>query len=358
MNWRIGCLVALATSACQEPPRKPPTGPRPVRAVAVSEAVLGGAAQFSATIQAKDASQLSFRVGGTVTKVGVKRGDTVKKGQLLARLDERDLKVQLSQAQANASSARAQRDLAKRTLQRTEKMFESGAATRSAYDNAKGQLSAAQAQLSAAGQAARQARNSLQYGKLIAPFAGVVNMAKVKVGESVQPGAPVFVISKGGALEVQLGVPENVVSQLKAGRAATVVVPALDKSDRPGKITEVGFAPEGNTYPVAIALDTPDAALRPGMVATVRFELGERKSTLTLPSNAVGNDAKTHFVYALVKAGDAYTVKRKAVELGPLKGDRFPVVKGVAAGELVATAGLSRLVDGMTVRLLPAEAKR
>jgi RND family efflux transporter MFP subunit len=352
---RLALLVGLI-AGCAQPPPAAPSRPRPVRVALIASADTSTGADFSANIRAQDASQLSFRVNGTLTKVKVKRGDTVKKGQLLASLDESDIKVQLAQAQANASSARSQRDQARSSLRRVEKLYASGAATRSDYDNAKAQLRTAGSQYSASNQAAKQARNSLKYAQLKAPFGGVVNTVNVRVGETVGPGAPVLVISRGGQLEVNFGVPEGMVSNITAGQKVTVVVPALDEKKRPGTVSEVGFAPERNTYPVAVVLDAPDPALRPGMAAKVRFKFGEGETHLVVPVAAVGNEKASNFVFVIEGEGEVRTVHKRAIEVGELSGEAFVLEKGLKAGDQVATAGLSSLVDGMQVRLLKPEA--
>lgn len=344
-------ILLLGAVGCSEPPPKAKQ-PRPVRYATLASASADQARSFPATVQARDATQLSFRVGGNLAKLDVTRGAEVKKGQLLGELDGSDFQVALAQAQASYESARTQRDVAQSTFNRTERLFEGGSSSLAEYENAKGQIRSAQAQLSAASQQVKQAKNQLQYTKLLAPFDGIVNEVAVKSGEQLGPGQTVAVVSKGGELEVQVGVPEGMISSIKKGTGAVVTVSALSSDELAGTVREVGFASASSTYPVRITLSNPVADLRPGMAAEASFVLEQKAAALAVPVSAVANAETSNYVFKLVESGDHYQVQRTDVVLGPLLESEFEVKTGLATGDKVATAGLSILVDGMKVRLL------
>lgn len=345
-------LIVVAAGCAKETPSVQKK-PRPVRFDIVGSGGVDDARAFSATIQSRDATPISFRVGGTLARLPVKMGDTVKKGQLIAELDASDYKVALAQAQANWQNAKTQVDVASSAFRRVETLYEAGSSSLSDYENARGQLKSARAQLSASGQAVKQAKNQIEYCRLVAPFDGVVESVAVKNGEQVGAARAVAVVSRGGEIEVNVGVPEGVVARIKVGTAATVQVAALGGDALAGKVREVGFATAASTYPVRIELADPPATLRPGMAATAEFELGTRKAALTIPVTAVGNEEKSSYVFFLEPAGgDVFTARKRPVDVGELIGNRFEVKKGVVAGDKIATAGLSKLVDGMQVRLL------
>lgn len=358
MTARLMLIASLAVAVACEKDKQPPRKPRPVRYASVGAGSAGDARVFPATVQARDATQLSFRVGGSLAELVVEKGQTVKKGQLIGRLDASDFEVALAQAQANYQNAKTQRDVARSSFARVERLYEAGSASLSDYESAKGQLKSAEAQLSAAGQQVKQARNQSDYATLESPFDGVVNDVPVKQAQMIQAGQPVAVISKGGELEVSVGVPENMASRIKPGGAAEVTISALGGKSFAGQVREVGFAKESSTYPVRIQLAEPPAELRPGMAADARFELGVKSAALVVPVNAVANAESGSYVFVLEEAGDHHVARRRDVELGELLGSGFPVTRGLAAGDKVATAGLANLVDGMAVRLLDAETKQ
>lgn len=346
-------IVSLALVACAKDSPPPNTRARPVKYAVVGTAGTSGSRTVSGSIIARDATQLSFRVGGNLSVLNVKMGDVVEKGQLIGKLDDSDYKVTLSQSQANYQSAKTQRDTAQSSFSRVERLFEAGSSTQAEYEAKKGNLQAAQAQLAASGQAVKQARNQREYAVLRTPFAGVINTVSGKVGERVNPGQAVVIVSRGGELELAVGIPEVIVSAVKVGTKASVKVSALGDDAYPASIREVGFASESSTYPARVALDEPIAALRPGMAASAIFDLGTKTAELSIPTSGVANAEDGSFVYVLQpKSGEEYTITRRPVKIGELMGDAFEITEGVKAGERVAIAGLANLVDGMTVRLL------
>ena len=308
---------------------------------------------FAGSVQARDATSLSFRVAGNLAKLHVKMGDHVKQGTLIGQLDQGDYKVALSQSRANYQNAVTVRDTAQSAFRRVEKLYEAGSASQSDYESAQGQLRSAQAQLAAAGQQVKQARNQLSYTELRAPFDGIINSVPVKAGELLSAGQTTAILSKGGELEATVGVPEGIVSRIKTGSSVEVTVSAISAEKLKGKVREVGFASENSTYPIRITFNKPPASLRPGMAAQVRFTLGTSKAGLKVPVSAVGNDANGTYVFFLEQAKEnLFTVRKRTVVVGKLRGNWFELQKGLQVGDKVAIAGLANLVDGMTVRLL------
>ncbi|MBL4634220.1 MAG: efflux RND transporter periplasmic adaptor subunit, partial [Kofleriaceae bacterium] len=211
---RATLLLAMSfcIMACSKSTEKPTAKLRPVKYATVGASGVSVAPAISGSIIARDATLLSFRVGGTLAVLNVKMGDTVKKGQLIGKLDDSDYAVALSQAQANFQSAKSQRDAAQNTFNRVERLFESGTSSQADYEGARSTLQAAKAQQSAASQVVKQARNQQGYAVLKSPFAGVVNSVSSKQGESVAAGQPIIIVSRGGELEVSVGIPADMVS--------------------------------------------------------------------------------------------------------------------------------------------------
>ena len=370
--FAAGLFIAVFLSGCEREQKPVVKKPRPVRYAKITTGGASGLKSFSASVQAGDTTQLSFRVGGTLAKVAYKRGDKVARGKLIGALDDTDYKVQVAQARAQRQSARTRRDAARTTLNRIEKLYESNSASLSDFQNAKTQLRAAEAELSAAGQQVTAARNQLGYTKLTAPFTGVLQQVAGHAGEAVGPGQVIAVLSKGDQLEVKASLPEAFIARIKVGTPVVVTITALADRQFKGTASEVAFASEGAAaYPVIVALDETDEAIRPGMAATVTFDLESGPEILRVPVSAVGNEESGNFVLLLEPraqtapgatvpddpnspgaAAQTYVVRKQTVTLGSLSGEFYPVEDGLAEGSLVATAGLSLLLDGMVVRLL------
>tara|TARA_R110002096_G_scaffold436100_1_gene667714 strand:- start:81998 stop:83149 length:1152 start_codon:yes stop_codon:yes gene_type:complete len=352
---KFALAAILLAAACGSKDAKPTEATtRPVRYAIVAPASADLAREFTAVLQSEDATQLSFRVGGPLTELKIKTGDSVAQGQRLASLDTSDLKVAVAQAKANWSGANNQRNVAKSAFERIEKLYVAGSATRADYDAAKGQLQSAGSQAQAASQQVKQAANQLTYAIMKAPFSGVINSVSVEKGESVRVGDVVAVLSRGVELEVRVLVPEGVIGKIKVGAKSIVSVSTADAATLTATVTEVSFAAENATYPVILKLEETPEGLRPGMAATARFDFGQEAESLVVPSTSVGNEEKGTFVFVVQAKGDGFVAKKREIQVGELFDQSFAIESGLEAGEKVATAGVSLLVDGMAVELLDA----
>ena len=126
-----------------------------------------------------------------------------------------------------------------------------------------------------------------------------------------------------------------------------------------GHVSEISYATQGGTtYPTTVKLDEENPAIRPGMAATVSFNFGHdhdeaEHEKVVAPMNAVGEDQNGNFVFILQKEGEgSYKVVKTAVKVGDMDEDGFEIMDGLKEGDYIATAGLSSLLDGMTVKLL------
>lgn len=358
----IGCGGAEVNTVTEAPLR-------PVRSQVIGYSAQAGVHTYSGVAQADKQSKLSFRVSGTVSGLKVKLGDVVRKGQVIATIAPLDYSIQAEQANAstkgamaNLESANTQLINARSSYQRIEKLYESNSASlsdfeqaKSAYESAQASYDAASTQVTSSEKQLQSARNQVNYTRLVAPFSGVITALNTEVNELVGSGAPVAELSSVSNPEVRIGIPENFISSIKRGEMVDIVFPVLPNKVYAGKVSEISFATGGSpTYPAIIAINTPSQTIRPGMAATVTFkQKASGDATLTCPVKALGKDTEGTFVFVLEKStGERYTVRRHAVEVGTLLPDGFAVKTGLTKGQLVATAGLKSLLDGMQVRLM------
>lgn len=341
---------------------------RPVRYGTVMPSSGVGGQSFSGTTQASIEAKLSFKVGGTINRLSVKVGDVVRKGQVIASLDARDYSVQQEQAKAQLKSAETQIKSAeaqllnsKSTYDRIEKLYENNSVSLSEFEQAKTALEASQASFEAAKAQASvsqaqvaSATNQVDYSRLVAPFAGVISSVNVEANELVGSGMIIASLTATTKPEVRVGVPEVYISKIKKGQKVNIRFSVLTDQLFPGTVSEVGFSNNsGSTYPVIIQIDEAGDAIRPGMAATVSFgEDGTAgKSSLVAPVQSVGEGANGHFVFLLKKMDKAYVVKKQSITIGQLLSNGFEITEGLSEGDLVATAGLNSLLDGMKVSL-------
>jgi multidrug efflux system membrane fusion protein len=351
-----GLILGAALAGCREEPEVVEAPTRPVR---YQKVVTAGAARersFAGVAKAGVESLLSFRVRGPVEVLAVKVGDVVKKGQLIARIDASDYRLQVQQARATLAQAEAQERNSRASYDRVRRLYETNNASKSDFDAARAAFESAQAQVEAARQQLALANRQLAYTRLEAPAAGSIASTDVEVGENVLAGQRVALLSGGDDIEVEVGVPEVLIARISKGQLVTVTLDALPGTDLDGVVTEVGVAAVGGatTYPVTIRLLGDMSKVRPGMAAEVRFQFPQAETSYVIvPSFSVRSDRDGPFVFVVEPSGgELGAVRRRPVKIGDVTTGGIEILEGLENGELLVTAGVSRLRDGQEVRVL------
>lgn len=356
--FALGLLISVLLAAgCRQEAAVPPAEViRPVRYEVVVAAGGGQERTFVGTAQAGLESKLSFKVAGTVERLAVKVGERVKKGQLLASLDARDYELQVQQADAALAQASAEERNAARNYDRVRQLYENNNASRNDLDGARAGAESAGAAVQSAARQLELARRQLSYTRLTTPFDCAVASVDVEERENVRAGQTVVRVNCGDQPEVEVAVPESLITQIRPGDEVTVRFDALPGRSFAAAVNEVGIATgrSTTTYPVTVGLREADPAILPGMAAEVVFHLdrgAETGGVLVAPA-AVGEDRDGRFVFVVEATGEGLAVAhRRPVTVGELRGDHLTVLDGLAPGEKVVTAGVSRITDGQTVRL-------
>ena len=358
-RWLLPALLLLPilVLGCGEEPETEEAVIRPVRWLEVTQAAEYRQRSFTGTARAGLESRLSFRLPGTVESVSVSVGDEVDRGEEIAHLDSTDAKLRVRQAEASVDQAVAAKRRAEADYERVRGLYENDNAAKADLDAARAQAESSRSQVEAARQALALANRELAYTRLRAPVAGDIASMQVEAGENVQVGQAVALLTSGNQPEVEVGMPELLIADVREGDAVEVSFDALPDATWSATVTEVGVAATGSTYPVKVRLDADDAQIRSGMAATVSFRFARPAvdgRRIVLPPVAVGEDREGRFVFVLEPAGgdDLWTAKRRGVTVGHLTPDGLEVLDGVEVGERVVTAGLRRVREGQTVRLL------
>lgn len=351
---RVGIVTILLTSCGAEEETEAIL--RPVRYERVYATGGSRVRAFSGTAQAGVESRLSFKVAGTIRRLAVQVGDSVRPRQLLAELDPEDYQLEVQRAEAALAQARAQARNAEVTYERTRLMYENNTAAKSDLDAARAAYESADATVSAAERGLELARLQLSYTRLTAPVAGAVAAVNVEANENVTPGQGVVLLTSGSRLEVEVAVPEVLIAQVREGDTASVTFSSLPGREFTAVVTEVGVAATetGSTYPVTVLLDETDPDIRSGMAAEVGFRFGAQgeRELYLVPAMAVGEDREGRFVFVVepTQAGQG-VIHRRPVEIGELTPDGLEILSGLSDGDRVVSAGVSKIEDGMQVRL-------
>ncbi len=349
---RIALVLALAIpiAACREEPVAEQTV-RPVKAVVVQEQSGDVVRSFSGDLRARIESTLGFRVPGKIVERRVNIGDEVKAGQIIARLDDKDLVLSENSANAAVLSAKSRLAVANDALGRAEKLQPKGYTPEAVVDQRRLEADAAKAALEEAEAQARQAANSSGYAVLKADKAGIVTRVEAQAGQVVAAGTPVISLAEAGEIEVAFSVPEQDVTQISVGQDADLKFWADGDIKSQGKIREIARQadPGSRTYAVRIAVPNPPAASRLGMTVTATLSLRPGAPHMSLPLAALtridGHDA----VYVADRASSL--VKPRTVQIGGVEADGVKVLSGLKTGEVVVTGGVQFLSEGMQVRL-------
>lgn len=309
---------------------------------------------FNGTSQSGSKTNLSFRANGLITKLSVKVGDRVKKGQLLAELDKKDIALNYEKAKASKKNARIQLDNARSSLDRMKLLYQSNSISLAEYEQAKNAFSNAQSNFETAKRSMDLQGSQFSYAKITAPTNGVISVVNSEVNEFAQAGSPILVMNSGeGDIEVNVGIPGTYINDLENGDSVKV---SINGDQLDGIITEIGFSNGSTaTYPITIKLTQADRNVKPGMAASATFRFGnesEGSEQLVVPVKAVGEDHEGNFAYLLVPLENHYSAQKKKITLGKLTNEGFVVTEGLKNGDKVAIAGLSSLYEGLKVNLL------
>lgn len=268
-------------------------------------------------------------VSAPIVRVAVEEGQRVRKGDLLAQLEDGPARGQAEQLAAQASTARL-------AAARIERLYEKGIAAKAALDEVRGQRAAAEA-------AARSARSRLVDYALRAPFAGAVLRRDAEPGDLAAPARVLFVIADPASLRITAELDERDVARVAIGQRALVRADAFPGETFEARVSEL--TPQGDAatrvFRMRLSL-APDAKLRAGMTVEANVITAERQDAILVPASAVREEG----VFVL----DALRAERRDVTFGARGGDLVEVRKGLALGERVIVDPPESLKDGQRVR--------
>ena len=338
--------VLIGLQGCSEPMQVERTENviRPVKTYTVSDQQRFRIASFPGVVQSNNLKEISFVATGRIIEFPIRAAMTVKEGDVLARLDQRELKNQLSQA-------RSQYGIVEDEYQRLLKLSKTGAVSKSSLQAKKVERDVARVQLDSA-------KEALEDSILIAPFDGVIAQTFVEKDQVVSGGQTLAILIGEGDLEADIDIPAQLLSTLHynslKGEVSSSVV-SLDsnpsvKYEATFKEATLVADSATQTYGLTFSFTPPQNALvLPGMNVTVEIndnqgiEFGQ-----LIPIDAIASDINGTYVWKVDE--DSMTVKKQYIELSDAIGDYVPAIEGVDAGDKIVQAGVSQLSEGAAVR--------
>jgi RND family efflux transporter MFP subunit len=284
------------------------------------------------TVRPKLHSVVEAKVSGRIEKMLVTAGQQVKKGDLLAQLDAREIQARLDQALAV-------RQQTERELTRYETLRAKQVITPAEFE-------AVQSRYQVAVGAAAEAETMLSYAKISAPFDGVVTRKLADVGDLATPGKPLIELEDPHVLQFEAAVPEAIISKVTLGAKLPV---RIMSQEREAVVSEIAPSGDPGSRTFLVKLDLPSAPeMRTGQFGRVGIPVSET-NVLRGPASAVVQRGQMELVF-VVKDGHA---QLRLVKTGKRFGNEIELLSGVSAGEKVVTEGAPSLVDGQAVKTRP-----
>jgi RND family efflux transporter MFP subunit len=345
-RFLIVVIAALAVARCNEKAEARATTTVTENAIAVrtqpvTDTVYAPVLRYSGSIASTTEATLSFKTGGVISKIYVKEGDHVTKGQLLAVLDLTEINAQVQQASQNAE--KAQRD-----VNRVRNLYNDTVATLEQLQNA-----TTQQQVTSEG--LRIARFNQQYAQIRATESGTILKKVMNEGETAGSGAPVFYFSgtAGNDWVIRFGVSDKDWAVLRKGNKGAVSLDAYPQKTFNGLITEIaeGADRANGTYEVEVKVSPDGARFASGLFGTVQLQPAAQQRVVLVPIEALAEaDGKKGFVYTVNQ--DQKTVQRHPVTIAFLEKDRAAIVSGLDNVQQVITEGVGYLTETATVKVV------
>ncbi|SIT23194.1 efflux RND transporter periplasmic adaptor subunit [Achromobacter sp. MFA1 R4] len=327
--------LASPAPTAQAVSKPAPAAPARVAVAAVQEVPFARGLSAVGSLRSDESVVLRPEVAGRIQSIEFKEGQPVKQGQLLIRLDDSVPRAELAQARANLT-------LAQSHYRRAVELQGKGFVSQQARDESASTLKVQEAAVALA-----QAR--LDKMTISAPFAGIVGLRSVSVGDYVNQGQDLAPLEAIDPLKVDFRVPEMYLSKVGVGQQLTLRLDALPGQERRGLVYAVSPLVDagGRSILLRATVANQDGVLRPGMFARVQLLFSEDKA-LVAPEAALSPSGETQYVYR-VENGVA---KRREVTIGERREGRVEILTGVAANDMLVVSGLQRVTDGAPVTIV------
>lgn len=340
-------LAATALAGCKDETQAE-KAPRPIRSVVAHAQVIGETISQTGEIRPRHETPLGFRIGGEL-RTRLETGQVVKAGQVVATIDDVPARNDLLSAQAEVEVAEAGAGQAEQAAQRAQDLFARAVASRVQVQDTETALRTARARVELARASLAKAKDQLSYTELRAPHDGVVATTSANAGQALQAGQTVLTLVSDTERDAVFDVPERIVREPRVADRPIEVSLISDPSVHvTGKVREVAPASDSGTrtFRVKVALDDKATVMPLGAAVDGRVTL-DGKSVFPLPASALTREGDTPAVFIFDPASK--TLHLRPVTVARYDGAQIVIADGLTDGDIVASAGVSRLRDGERV---------
>lgn len=354
----LGILIIGALAGCGKEKDKYPLD-LPLRPVVYEQVISTDNVierSYSGIVKSEALSKLSFRVSGTMIDKYVDIGDSVKKGQILAKLDNTEYLVKYQQALADLHKGQALLADSKANYERSKVLYLENSISKAQFQSALANYESGVSSVVALEKQVQYSKIQLGYTKLLAPADGTIGSVETEVNQVVSPQNVIFTLNTTGKEYVEFNVSESVVSLLKIGEPVTIAIDSIKGEPIKGEIRNISTVSSGfgNTYPVKAELISSPVGLRAGMTAEVSLDVNlhqTKKKIIVIPLNAVQKDfTGNQFIFVIkdIKNQEGIAEKR-IIKTGAVTNTGIEVLEGLNPGEYIVSMGAGRLQSGEKV---------
>lgn len=325
---------------------------RPVRAQQVQLSNVAAHYSYAGVVRAHHDIVLAFQVGGKVTRRYVEVGEVVKAGQLLAKIDPKDLALDKKNMESQLKSDESSLALAKSDLSRYAPLVKAGHVSESFYEQAKTKYETDLAEVEKMKSTTELSNRKLEYTHLYADYSGIITKVEVSAGQVVSPGQAIMQMARNDEKEIVINVPEQRIAEWQHINKIEVVLWAYPKVKYSAKLREIsGEAdPVTRTYIVKLSVEKADEAMRLGMTANVLVDVLRDVPEIIVPLTAVYYQAQYPEVWVINQKD--MTVQPVKVTLGDYENNQIVINSGLKSGQWVVTAGANSLRAGQKVKIV------
>ncbi len=311
---------------------------------------------FNGIARSDIAARLSFNVSGTIRRVYIRDGQSVKEGDVIASLNDNFFKLKVNEVKASLKQAKVKLSNAESRYKRIKQLYVNRSSSLSDLDNSRTTKESARANYNAMKNRLEQVQLKLSYTKLRAPMNGSISELTIHKGENVTPAMSIASISSTSSIEVPISIPGSLIDYVKEGQSCIVSFDAMKNKKYKAKVIEVSHASSQRTttFPVVVRLLKHPRKVHPGMSASVRFNFHNdlNKNSFIIPLHALMQDEKGYYVYIVNNITQGIgSIQRVDVKRGELTSNGIIITDGVENDMQVLTAGMSRVHQEQKVRV-------
>lgn len=345
----LACAVGCSTERAANPPGAVGPPAFPVKLETARLQPVPDATEYVATLKSRSSAAINPQVDGQITQIYVHSGEQVASGAPLMQIDPLLQESVLKSQENTRAAAVANLQYAQVQYERNQKLFDSGVVSKQDLDSARTAYESARAQVQALGAQVQQQQVQLHYYRVVAPTAGIVGDIPVRVGDRVTTSSLLTTVDQPGNLEVYIQAPIERAPELRLGLPVDIV----NGQEKLLASTRIDFIspeadPQTQSVLVKAHVANPRDELRTAQFVRARIVWSEQPRVL-IPVLAVLRVTGQDFAYVAEGGGNQLTARERLIQLGPIVGNDYVVIRGIQAGERVVVSGVQMLTDGARI---------